>query len=295
MVEINNFPNNRDVYRGAEAVMRWLYGRTSGVFGASGNAAVSAFDPPRMAVQVSDGTGWMADQNGLGCVWWIDAKATTGSALTLSVAAADSFSNRIDRVIVEWETPNYTDVPVVRILPGSLASNPSPPALTNDSTTRQISLARISVKAGATEVTSADITDERLDESVCGIVTDRVNIDTSMIQSQMTSVLHAIQQELSNLEAGTAVEMKKLVFRNVQVPAYAFLEDGTYEDYGFRASVSLEGAMASMVPDVVLALEDTVSGIFAPVADAYDGGVYLYASEPPENAITIPTIVCWRG
>ena len=80
--------------------MRWLYGRTSGVFGAAGNAAVSAFQTPRMAVQVSDGTGWLADQNGLGCVWWIDNNASGGSPLALAIDAADAVYNRIDRVIV---------------------------------------------------------------------------------------------------------------------------------------------------------------------------------------------------
>ena len=42
MAEIKSFPNNQDEYSGAEDVMRWLHGRTSGVFSASGNAAVAA-------------------------------------------------------------------------------------------------------------------------------------------------------------------------------------------------------------------------------------------------------------
>ncbi|MGM9660776.1 MAG: hypothetical protein ACI3WQ_09265 [Faecousia sp.] len=295
MVEIKNFPNNQDVYRGADAVMRWLYGRTSGVFGAAGNAAVSAFGPPRMAVQVSDGTGWLADENGLGCAWWIDTMASTGSMLSLGVDAADAVYNRIDRVIVEWNTPNYTDVPIVRILSGSLANKPVPPALTNDSTTRQISLARVYIKAGATEITDADITDERLDESVCGVVTDRVNIDTSMAHSQMSALLKSIQDELASLEAGTSVELKKLLFSDVTVPVSAFIADATYSDYPYRASVSLSGVISTMIPEVVFSMTDVLDGNLAPVAEAYNGGIYIYASSPPESTLTIPTIICWRG
>ena len=42
MATINSFPNNADEYIGAEEVMRWLHGRTSGVYGGAGNAAVTA-------------------------------------------------------------------------------------------------------------------------------------------------------------------------------------------------------------------------------------------------------------
>ena len=45
MANIKSFPNNQDEYIGAEYVMRWLHGRTSGVFGAYNNANVSAVRP----------------------------------------------------------------------------------------------------------------------------------------------------------------------------------------------------------------------------------------------------------
>ena len=183
--------------------MRWLYGRTSGVFGAAGNAAVSAFQTPRMAVQVSDGTGWLADKNGLGCVWWIDVNASSGSPLALEIDAANAVYNRIDRVIVEWTTPNYTDLPVVRVLKGTFATKAVAPALTNDSTTRQISLAKISIKAGTTEITAADITDERLDEAVCGLVTDRVNVDTKTINAQVMALINELRGKLTDVESGS--------------------------------------------------------------------------------------------
>lgn len=295
MVEIKNFPNNQNVYRGAQDVMRWLYGRTSGVFGADENAAVYAFETPRMAVKVSDGTGWMADKIGIGCVWWIDKKSETGSPLALAIDAADAVYHRIDRIIVEWNTPNYADVPVVRVLSGVFSSSPSAPTLTNDSTVRQISLARIYIKAGATEITAADITDERLDSSVCGLVTDRVNVDTSMANRQMYALLKSIQDELASLEAGTAVELKKLQFYNTVVPVSAFSEDATYENYGYRAAIPLEGVISSMIPEVIFGAAEAVSGNFAPVAETYNGGVYIYAASPPDSSVTVPTIICWRG
>jgi hypothetical protein len=39
----------------------------------------------------------------------------------------------------------------------------------------------------------------------------------------------------------------------------------------------------------------STSGNFAPVAETYNGGVYLYASDVPEADVTVPVIICWKG
>ena len=112
---IKNFPNNRDEYIGAEEVMRWLHGRTSGVFAAAQNAAVAAMDTPGMGITVSDGTGWMTDAGGNGVVWWNDTEKTSGQKLQLEIDMADGVLNRIDRIIVEWKTINYADLPEIKV------------------------------------------------------------------------------------------------------------------------------------------------------------------------------------
>lgn len=306
MANIKSFPNNQDTYIGAEDVMRWHHGRTSGVFAAGSNASVQALSTPGMAVEVSDGTGWMANSGRNGIVWWIDNGSVDGAKLQLAVDAADGVLNRVDRVIVEWKTTNYVDYPEVKILKGAKASTAAAPVLTNNSTIRQISLARISIAAGTTAITASMITDERLDASVCGLVTEKVGIDTSTMQSQFstllqetqaqaTSVLDSINRELADLEAGTAVELKKLLFTDTSVPVSAFVADSTYQDYPFRAAIALTGVLNSMIPEVILGVADAIDGNFAPVAATYNGGVYLYAASAPESAITIPTIICWKG
>lgn len=292
-MEIKSFPNNRDEYIGAEYVMRWLHGRTSGVFGAQNNAAVKVAGA--MSVSVTDGVGWMANGNGDGVVWWNSHNADNGTELTLTVSPADSTLNRIDRVIVEWPTTNYADLPAIKILKGSGASNAVPPALTNNTTVRQISLAKIRIPAGTTTITASMITDERMDNSVCGIVTENVEIDTSMMHSQFSELLAGIQKELQQLEAGTGVELKKLVFSNQNVATSAWAETKTYEDYPFRASVALSGVISTMIPQVVFSVAALAENSFAPVAECYNGGVYIYASDKPEKAVTIPTIICWKG
>lgn len=294
MAYIKSFPNNQDVYVGAENVMRWLHGRTSGVFGAENNLAISAV-PESMSVTVADGVGWMSNSNADGVVFWNDNEKTNGSKLMLTHDVADGVLDRIDRIVVTWETTNYVALPTITILKGVSSSNPVAPSLTNNSIKRQISLAQVKIPAGTVSLNDSMVSDERLNPEVCGIVTETIKIDTSTMQNQFEALLKAIQKELSELEAGTAVELKKLLFTNVSVPVSAFTADATYQDYGFRAAVSLEGVISSMIPDIVFAVSDAIDGNFAPVADTYDGGVYIYAASTPGSAVIVPTIICWRG
>ena len=305
MAEIKSFPNNQDVYIGAEWVMKWLHGRTSGVFGAEGNLSTSVV-PNSMSVEVSDGVGWLSNNKGDGIVFWNDSEQTSGSKLTLTHDVADSALDRIDRIVVTWETTNYVALPTISILKGTASSSPVPPALTNNNVQRQISLRQQRIPAGSISLSVSLGTDERLNPNVCGIVTESIKIDTSTIyervntvlkdvDEQTDAVLDAIQKELADIEAGAGVELRKLQFNNVTVPKSSFIEDSTYSDYPYRAAIALDGVISSMIPEVILGLVDATDGNFAPVAQSYNGGVYLYAASPPEYAVTVPTIICWKG
>ena len=91
-----------------------------------------------------------------------------------------------------------------------------------------------------------------------------------------------------------AADAVKLKFTNTEIENTTFAQNATYQDYPYRATVPLTGVLASMTPEVIFSLADAVSGNYAPVAECYDGGVYLYAASMPDAIITIPTIICWR-
>lgn len=91
-----------------------------------------------------------------------------------------------------------------------------------------------------------------------------------------------------------AADAVKLTFSSTSVPAASFVSDSTYTDFPYRAAVALTGVSSSMIPEVVFGVSDAMSGNFAPVAEAYDGGIHLYAAAVPDAAITIPTILAWR-
>ncbi|MEA5049723.1 MAG: hypothetical protein VB034_14110 [Eubacteriales bacterium] len=313
MAEIKSYPNNVNVEIGAENVMRWHHGRTSGVFGAPGELAVAALTTPGMAVTVSDGDGWLADRNGNGIHFWNDVFASTAALLQLAIDTADGVLNRIDRVVVEWSTPNYTQLPEIKVLKGTSAVTPVAPALTNNASLRQISLARISVAAGTLAITAGMITDERFDATVCGIVTENLLVDTTVAVAQLNEVISQAQALIDALTAeavpnhanthaadgddpvspaSIGAELVSLRFSSTVVAPASFSADTTYADYPFRAAVALTGVTANHDVDVRLDAPDAASGLFAPVATSYNGGVYLYASEVPEASVTIPRIIC---
>ncbi len=91
-----------------------------------------------------------------------------------------------------------------------------------------------------------------------------------------------------------AADAVKLTFTNTVVEAASFAADETYGDFPYRAAVPLTGAAEAMTPEVVFGAADAMSGTFAPVAESYAGGVYIYAAELPSTAVTIPTILLWR-
>lgn len=299
MAEIKSFPNNQDVYIGAEWVMKWLHGRTSGVFGAEENLATSVV-PNSMSIEVSDGVGWMSNSSGDGVVFWNDSEQTSGSKLTLTHDVADSSLDRIDRIVVTWETTNYVALPTISILKGTPSSNPKPPALTNNNVQRQISLRQQRIPAGSISLSASYGTDERLNPNVCGIVTESVKIDTSTMQSQFESLLTAIQNELANIVGGTGFDPAPLRRESVSiVPSYfkSFSASDNEESkliemgYEYRASIPISGVTGTMFPHLTFSLFDVEeSGIgIANQFRCYNGGVYLYSDGVPKSNIAILT------
>lgn len=103
------------------------------------------------------------------------------------------------------------------------------------------------------------------------------------------TVMGAIQ------EAANGAEPKKMVFHDVSVYAATFAKDSGIENYPFVSHVQLDGVTENMIPEVYFGIEDASKGIFAPYAQTYHGGVYIYASAIPEATTVVPTIICWRG
>jgi hypothetical protein len=90
-----------------------------------------------------------------------------GDPLALTVAAPGA-QTRIDRVVLRLDRTTNVRSIFPAILQGS--SPTTPPALTRNADIWEISLARVTVRPGASFLLQTDISDERADPAVCGVV-----------------------------------------------------------------------------------------------------------------------------
>lgn len=88
---------------------------------------------------------------------------------TISLPASDSTLDRIDRVVLRLDRDERKILLAVHA--GEPSGTPTAPDLTRTATVYELSLATVTVSAGATEITSGDITDDRLSSSLCGLIT----------------------------------------------------------------------------------------------------------------------------
>lgn len=113
---------------------------------------------PNMSVNVAAGTALVRGANQLQGVY----AASNDATVNLTIAAADSTNPRWDLVILEVRDSNYSgasDDARLVVVQGTPAASPSDPSLVSYPTA--LVLARVTVDAGATSITTAKITDLR--------------------------------------------------------------------------------------------------------------------------------------
>ena len=130
------------------------------------------FGSPSTNLQVSPGDG-MNVSVAAGLAWINGYFYTNDAALTLPLSTADGTLPRIDRVVIRWSLANRAIWAAVKT--GTAASSPVAPALQRDTSVYELGIADVYVAAGATSVSSANITDRRSDSSLCGTVSSIVS------------------------------------------------------------------------------------------------------------------------
>ena len=183
-MSIITYPLNGVTYD-AEDVSTYLCTRTSGVYSKDTNYAVSVTGARQIAV--APGLAWINYDDFKG------VSACSREAVNLTVPDADSTLSRIDRVVLQFDTA--ANLTAVKLKTGTPAAAPEPPAILQNHNQYELGLCTVSVPAGSSVVTAADITDTRADEAVCGLMRDGVTgIPTETLLAQYTAILTAMQQ-----------------------------------------------------------------------------------------------------
>lgn len=109
------------------------------------------------------------------------------AAQTLTCNVADGVAGRIDAVVLRWSRTARSVT--AAIVTGTPAATPTAPAPTRTADIWELCLAQISVAAGATEITAAQITDTRETE-LCGIASSIAQLDSADFYAQQTQLLN---------------------------------------------------------------------------------------------------------
>ena len=185
-MSIITYPLNGVTYD-AEDVSTYLCTRTSGVYSKDTNYAVSVTGARQ--ITVAPGLAWVNYDDFKG------VSACSREAVALTIPDADSTLPRIDRVVLQFDTA--ANLTAVKLKPGTPAAAPEPPAILQNHNQYELGLCTVSVPAGSSVVTAADITDTRADEAVCGVMRDGVTgIPTAQLQAQALAMMTQLSTEL---------------------------------------------------------------------------------------------------
>jgi hypothetical protein len=112
---------------------------------------------------------------------------------SVTLDMAEGAQNRIDRVVVRWDLV-LRDI-YIDVLKGVPSAKPVATALTRDTEVWELALADIYVGKGVTKILTQNITDQRFNSAVCGIVKGTIEeIDASVLTKQFTDFFNTYSQ-----------------------------------------------------------------------------------------------------
>ena len=272
-MSIITYPLNGVTYD-AEDVSTYLCTRTSGVYAKDSNYAVSVTGARQ--ITVAPGLAWINYDDFKG------VSACSREAVALTIPDADSTLPRIDRVVLQFDTA--ANLTAVKLKPGTPAAAPEPPAILQNHNQYELGLCTVSVPAGSSVITAADITDTRADEDVCGVMRDGVTgIPTAQLQAQalamMTQLSTELHTKLDALDAAIAAVESGSFYTKAEADAkfgtpYTLTKEAITQVLGFTPTKITAGT------------EDLIAGL----SPLETGTVYLvYEEAIPDGPPSSPT------
>ena len=198
----------------------------------------------------------------------------------LTVPEADNTLNRVDRVVLQFDTSE--NVTAIKLKPGTPAVAAQPPDILQNHNQYELGLCTISVPAGSTAVTAADITDTRADEAICGVMRDSVTgIPTAQLQTQVKAMLDSLQAEVDSRSFYTRAEVDALlksvnpfpvgsIYQSTDPTSPAALFGGTWQEIaqnrvlmGASSTHAAGTTVEAGLPNITGTLSDVMGSFYA--------------------------------
>lgn len=191
MSKIVLYPANGYDFDAAD-VAAYLAGLTSGVFSSAEDFPVTAAGG--LKVTVGAGRGWVHPSRFTGY------SITKRESDTLTLPLADPSLPRIDRIVMRYDAG--ARAASLQVLQGTASSTPTAPVISRTELIYDLCLAEITRPAGSTSITTGQITDTRLDETICGIVRDGVTgIPTDELLAAAKERINALEEKATSSAA----------------------------------------------------------------------------------------------
>ena len=261
----------------AEDVATYLCTRTSGVYSRDSNFAVTVSGSRE--ITVSPGLAWINYDDFKGI------SVCARESDTLTIPDANDMLSRIDRVVLQFDAnANKTEL-ILKV--GTPAENPASPQITQTHSLYELCLCEITVPAGSSVITAADITDTRADESLCGLMRDGVTgipLETlgkqALEKSRQTAAL--CDQLLQSYNGGY------LGIWPVTLTTDGWAKSTDLPGYTYKQTAKLRAAQEARKPEAVPALDSFSTAIEAGVAgvcETKNGAISFWAESVPEKDI----------
>lgn len=263
----------------AEDAAAYFSTRTSGVFSAEEDFAVTVAEDSGTAVTVGTGRAWMHVSRFTG------QSVTLREARTVELPFADSNLPRIDAVVLRYDATARTTT--LEVLQGTPSSEPSAPAISRTELVYDLCLCQISRPAGQTALTAANLTDTRTDEALCGLMRDGV---TGIPMDELGRQALAKAKETAALCDSLLASYTGgyLGIWPVTLTADGWAECTDVPGYAYKQTAQLRAAREANVPSAVPTPETftvAVAAGLAGVCETKDGSITFWAENVPEGGI----------
>ena len=225
----------------------YLCSRTSGVFASTGHFDASITGARE--VTISSGLAWIKNADFKGKSVLNDAD------VPISIPIADGVLDRVDRIVLQFsKTANATSIVLKSGTPSAAAVAP---AIVQTETVYELGLYTVSVPAGSTTILASNVTDTRMDETVCGLMRDGVTgIPTAELQAQVEALIADLREQISNVAAG--------IISPSQIGAMGIGADNGA--VGTKYTISIEPDTADKKTSSIKIIDNTSSKVRAAIA-----------------------------
>lgn len=193
------YPLNNIDYTAEDAMLANLP-TSSGVYATENQFSLNLTNG--LSFEIGKGLAFMRFDEAKGFTVYLNETAS------FQLDVADSVLPRIDRVVLQWnQSENAVKIAIKK---GAYSSTPAPVARVTTTAVYELVLFDILVPANSSTLLASNVTDQRLNSSLCGLMANTITrIDTDAIQAQIDGIIENSEERISEIVNEDLTEAKE--------------------------------------------------------------------------------------